>query len=231
MYRVLICDDDKAIVDSIEIYLKHEGYEVIKAYDGIDAINKVKENEIHCMILDIMMPKMDGLMTAGKLRENYNFPIIMLSAKSEDTDKIIGLEFGADDYVTKPFDIEELKTRVDVHLKNSLKNKSTKPIDNEHFSFGGVVLNLETREVTVGENIVQLTRTEFAIFKLLITNKGRVVSKAQIINLTSEDTPDLVDSSLKVHVRNLRKKLKTITDHEFVEAIWGIGFRFVPIES
>ena len=148
MYRVLVCDDDKAIVESIEIYLKHEGYEVIKAYDGLDAISKVKENEIHCMILDIMMPKLDGLMTAGKLRESYNFPIIMLSAKSEDTDKIIGLEFGADDYVTKPYNPLELVARVKSQIRRyaylgSLEVKETQIVN------GGIVLDKESKEVTV----------------------------------------------------------------------------------
>ena len=117
MYRVLVCDDDTAIVDSIEIYLKLEGYDVIKAYDGIEALEAVKNEQIHCMILDVMMPKLDGLMTAHKLRDKYNFPIIMLSAKSEDTDKIMGLDFGADDYVTKPFNPLELMARVKSQIR------------------------------------------------------------------------------------------------------------------
>ena len=226
--KLLIVEDDQDISDILYREFSSGGFDVYRAWSGTEG-RLALTNSPDLIILDLTLPGMSGEELITYIDDDI--PVIALSSKSSTVDKIKMLKLGCVDYVTKPFDIEELKTRVDVHLKNSLKNKSTKLIDNEHFSFGGVVLNLETREVTVGENIVQLTRTEFAIFKLLITNKGRVVSKAQIINLTSEDTPDLVDSSLKVHVRNLRKKLKTITDHEFVEAIWGIGFRFVPIES
>ncbi len=174
MYRVLVCDDDKAIVDSIEIYLKLEGYEVLKAYDGIEAIEKVRQEQIHCMILDVMMPKLDGLMTAHKIRDNYNFPIIMLSAKSEDTDKIMGLDFGADDYVTKPFNPLELMARVKSQIRRyamlgSLQVRESLIVN------GGITLDTDTKEVTVDGEPIKLTAREYGILEFLMMNTGKEV--------------------------------------------------------
>lgn len=225
MYRVLICDDDKAIVDSIEIYLTHEGYEVIKAYDGIDAINKVKENEIHCMILDIMMPKLDGLMTAGRLRENYNFPIIMLSAKSEDTDKIIGLEFGADDYVTKPFNPLELMARVKSQIRRYAYLGSLDVKESQLVS-GGLVLDKETAEVTVDGTPVHLTAREFGILKFLMENAGRVLSSSQIYEAVWNEPAFSVERTITVHIKNIRGKIEiNPKDPKYIKVVYGLGYK------
>ena len=225
MYRVLICDDDKAIVDSIEIYLKHEGYEVIKAYDGIDAINKVKENEIHCMILDIMMPKMDGLMTAGKLRENYNFPIIMLSAKSEDTDKIIGLEFGADDYVTKPFNPLELMARVKSQIRRYAYLGSLE-IRESQLVCGGLVLDKDSKEVTVDGTPVHLTAREFGILQYLMENSGRVLSGNQIYEAVWNEPAFGVERIITVHIKNIRSKIEiNPKEPKYIKVVYGLGYK------
>lgn len=225
MYRVLICDDDKAIVDSIEIYLKHEGYEVIKAYDGIDAINKVKENEIHCMILDVMMPKMDGLMTAGKLRESYNFPIIMLSAKSEDTDKIIGLEFGADDYVTKPFNPLELMARVKSQIRRYAYLGSLE-IRESQLVCGGLVLDRDSKEVTVDGTPVHLTAREFGILQYLMENSGRVLSGNQIYEEVWNEPAFGVERIITVHIKNIRSKIEiNPKEPKYIKVVYGLGYK------
>lgn len=225
MYRVLICDDDKAIVDSIEIYLKHEGYEVIKAYDGIDAINMVKENEIHCMILDIMMPKMDGLMTAGKLRESYNFPIIMLSAKSEDTDKIIGLEFGADDYVTKPFNPLELMARVKSQIRRYAYLGSL-AIRESQLVRGGLVLDRDSKEVTVDGTPVHLTAREFGILQYLMENSGRVLSGNQIYEAVWNEPAFGVERIITVHIKNIRSKIEiNPKEPKYIKVVYGLGYK------
>lgn len=225
MYRILVCDDDKAIVDSIEIYLRHDGYEVIKAYDGIDALNKVKENEIHCMILDIMMPKLDGLMTAGKIRENYNFPIIMLSAKSEDTDKIIGLEFGADDYVTKPFNPLELAARVKSQIRRyaylgSLEKKESRIVN------GGLVLDKESKEVTVDGEPVHLTAREFGIIQYLLENCGKVLSSGQIYEAVWNEPAFSVERTVTVHIKNIRSKIEiNPKEPKYIKVVYGLGYK------
>lgn len=225
MYRVLICDDDKAIVESIEIYLKHEGYDVIKAYDGIDAINKVKENEVHCMILDVMMPKLDGLMTAGKLRESYNFPIIMLSAKSEDTDKIIGLEFGADDYVTKPYNPLELVARVKSQIRRyaylgSLEVKESQLVN------GGLVLDRESKEVTVDGTAIRFTAREFGIIQYLMENAGKVLSSSQIYEAVWQEPAFSVERTVTVHIKNIRSKIEiNPRDPKYIKVIYGLGYK------
>ncbi len=225
MYRVLICDDDKAIVDSIEIYLKLEGYEVLKAYDGIEAIETVKSNEIHCMILDIMMPKLDGLMTAHKLRGTYNFPIIMLSAKSEDTDKIAGLEFGADDYVTKPFNPLELMARVKSQIRRyamlgSMKIKETQLVT------GGLSLDTETKEVTVDGEAVKLTAREYGILEYLMQNMGKVLSSAQIYEAVWNEAAYSVERTVTVHIKNIRSKIEiNPKDPQYLKVVYGLGYK------
>ncbi len=225
MYRVLVCDDDKAIVDSIEIYLRHEGYDVIKAYDGFEAIDKVKENEIHCMILDIMMPKLDGLMTAGKLRKEYNFPIIMLSAKSEDTDKIIGLEFGADDYVTKPFNPLELMARVKSQIRRYAYLGSLEVRDSQ-LVCGGLVLDRDTKEVTVDGSAVHLTARELGILQYLMENAGRVISSSQIYEAVWNEPAFSVERVITVHIKNIRSKIEiNPKEPKYIKVVYGLGYK------
>lgn len=225
MYRVLVCDDDKTIVDSIEIYLRHEGYDVIKAYDGIEAISRVKENEIHCMILDIMMPKLDGLMTAGRLRKEYNFPIIMLSAKSEDTDKIIGLEFGADDYVTKPFNPLELMARVKSQIRRYAYLGSLEVRDSQ-LVCGGLVFDRDTKEVTVDGSAVHLTARELGILQYLMENAGRVISSSQIYEAVWNEPAFSVERVITVHIKNIRSKIEiNPKEPKYIKVVYGLGYK------
>lgn len=226
MYRILVCDDDRAIVESIAIYLKHEGYEVIKAYNGIEAIEKVREiREIHCMILDIMMPGLDGLATAGKLRESFNFPIIMLSAKSEDTDKIAGLDYGADDYVTKPFNPMELMARVKSQIRRyaylgSLEKKDDKLIT------GGLVLDTLAKEVTVDGENVKLTAIEYKIIEYLMQNMGRIVSSESIYEAVWNEPAFGIEKTVTVHIRNIRSKIEIDPKApEYLKVVYGLGYK------
>ncbi len=229
MYTVLVCDDDKAIVESLEIYLKIEGYNVLKAYDGIGAIDTVKNNEIHCMILDIMMPRLDGLVTAHKLREFYNFPIIMLSAKSEDTDKIAGLEFGADDYVTKPFNPLELMARVKSQIRRyamlgSLKIKETQLVT------GGLTLDKETKEVTVDGEAIKLTAREYGILEFLMENMGKVFSSAQIYEAVWNDPAYSIERTVTVHIKNIRSKIEiNPKEPQYLKVVYGLGYKIEKI--
>ena len=229
MYRVLVCDDDKAIVDSIEIYLKLEGYEVIKAHDGIEALELVKNNKIHCMILDIMMPNLDGLMTAHKLRESYNFPIIMLSAKSEDTDKITGLEFGADDYVTKPFNPLELMARVKSQIRRFAMLGSME-IKEAQLVTGGLALDTETKSVTLDGENVRLTAREFGILEFLMQNMGKVLSSAQIYEAVWNEPAFSVERTITVHIRNIRSKIEiNPKDPKYLKVVYGLGYKIEKI--
>ena len=225
MYRVLVCDDDKAIVESIEIYLKLEGYEVIKAHDGIEALELVKSNKIHCMILDIMMPNLDGLMTAHKLRESYNFPIIMLSAKSEDTDKITGLEFGADDYVTKPFNPLELMARVKSQIRRYTTLGSME-IKEGVITTGGLSLDTMAKELTLDGEPVKLTATEYGIISVLMENLGRVLSTGQIYEAVWDEPACYAEKTVTVHIRRIREKIEiNPKDPKYLKVVWGIGYK------
>ena len=225
MYRVLVCDDDKAIVDSIEIYLKLEGYDVIKAHDGIEALELVRSNKIHCMILDIMMPNLDGLMTAHKLRESYNFPIIMLSAKSEDTDKITGLEFGADDYVTKPFNPLELMARVKSQIRRYTTLGSME-IKEGVITTGGLSLDTMAKELTLDGEPVKLTATEYGIISVLMENLGRVLSTGQIYEAVWDEPACYAEKTVTVHIRRIREKIEiNPKDPKYLKVVWGIGYK------
>ena len=178
MYNILVVDDDKEIVESIEIYLKNEGFNIFKAYNGIEALETLIEKEIHLILMDIMMPKLDGIKATIKIREEKNIPIILVSAKSEDTDKIMGLNIGADDYITKPFNLLELIARVKSNLRRyvTLGNYNNDNFNKDLLKSGGLELNIETKEVKVDGEIVKITPIEFKILKLLLSNKGRVFS-------------------------------------------------------
>ncbi len=229
MYNVLICDDDVAILDSVEIYLNLEGYNVIRAENGIQAIKAVAENELHCMILDIMMPEMDGLNTTLRLREQDNIPIILLSAKSEDTDKITGLSFGADDYVTKPFNPLELMARVKSQIRRYTSLGSIQTSESVIIT-GGLVLDTEAKTVTLDGEDVKLTATEYGIVEYLMQNMGRVLSTGQIYEAVWNEPSYATEKTVTVHIRRIREKIEiNPKEPKYIKVVWGIGYKMEKI--
>ena len=227
MYNILVVDDDKEIVGAIEIYLKKEGYNILKAYNGEEALNIVNSNEIHLIILDIMMPKKDGLETLEEIRKTKTIPVILLSAKSEDYDKIGGLNSGADDYITKPFNPLELIARVNSVLRRyvsfgSLKSEEGKNI----YSTGGLVVNDDTKKVTVDGKEVKLTATEFNILKFLLANKGKVYSIPQIYENVWNEEGFGAENIIAVHIRHIREKIEiNPKEPRYLKVIWGVGYK------
>lgn len=223
--NILVVDDDRDIVDSIAIFLSGEGYEVIKAYDGLEALDALSETTIHLMILDIMMPKLDGIKTLMKLRETKNIPVILLSAKSEDADKILGLTAGADDYVTKPFNPSELVARVKSQLRRYTTLGSIAKQDGE-IVIDGLCLNTENKTVTVDGEDVHLTRIEYKILEFLAKNRGRVYSAEDIYsNVWNEETV-VGDNTIAVHVRHIREKIEiNPKEPKYLKVVWGIGYK------
>ncbi len=229
MYRVLVCDDDDAILNSIETFLRLEGYEVLKAKNGIEAVGLVRSNEVHCVILDIMMPQMDGLSATLKMREQYNFPIILLSAKSEDTDKIAGLSFGADDYVTKPFNPLELMARVKSQIRRYVSFGSLQKSETQ-ISTGGLTLDTDTREVTLDGEPVRLTAREYGILEYLMINMGRVLSTAQIYEGVWNEPSFTTEKTVTVHIKKIREKIEiNPKDPKYLKVVWGIGYKVEKI--
>ncbi len=225
MEKVLVCDDDKAILDSIEIYLKLEGYEVLKAEDGIQALKIIEENEIHCLVLDIMMPKLDGLQTTLKIREKHNFPIIMLSAKSEDTDKITGLGFGADDYVTKPFNPLELVARVKSQIRRYVSFSGFVKKDSQLVT-GGLIVDTDAKTVTVDGEEVKLTAREYLILEYLCKNMGRVLSSSQIYEAVWNEPSFRTEKTVTVHIKNIREKIEiNPKDPKYIKVVYGLGYK------
>ncbi len=226
MANILICDDDKEIVEAIEIYLLQEGYQIFKAYDGEQAIEVLKKEEIHLLIIDIMMPKLDGIHATLKIREYSSIPIIILSAKSEDADKILGLNIGADDYVTKPFNPLELVARVKSHLRRytSLGNLNTE--NNLLYVVGGLCMNDETKEVTVDGEPVKLTPIEYNILLLLVKNQGRVFSINQIYESIWNEDAIGADNTVAVHIRHIREKIEiNPREPRYLKVVWGVGYK------
>ena len=223
--NILVVDDDREIVDSIGIFLSGEGYKVFKAYDGIEALDALSENEIHLMILDIMMPKLDGIKTLMKLRESRNIPVILLSAKSEDADKILGLTAGADDYVTKPFNPSELVARVKSQLRRYTTLRSIGK-QNSEIVVDGLVVNTEKKTVKVDGEDVRLTPIEYKILELLVRNRGRVFSAEDIYsNVWNEETV-VSDNTIAVHVRHIREKIEiNPKEPKYLKVVWGIGYK------
>ena len=226
MTNILVCDDDKEIVDAIEIYLLQEGYNVLKAYDGEMAIKMLKEHDVKLLIMDIMMPKLDGIHATLKSREYSGIPIMILSAKSEDTDKILGLNIGADDYVTKPFNPLELVARVKSNLRRYTTLGSLNVDNNAIFQVGGLVMNDETKEVTVDGEPVKLTPIEYNILLLLVKNAGRVFSIDQIYeNIWNEEAIG-ADNTVAVHIRHIREKIEiNPKDPRYLKVVWGVGYK------
>lgn len=226
METVLVCDDDIAILESIEIYLKAEGFNVLKAESGEQALNIIAQNEIQCLVLDIMMPGIDGLQTTLKIREQKkNFPIIMLSAKSEDTDKIAGLGFGADDYVTKPFNPLELVARVKLQIRRyvSFSGFVQKA---EQIVTGGLILDTEAKTVSVDGEPVRLTAREYMILEYLCKNMGRVLSAAQIYEAVWNEPAFRTEKTVTVHIKNIREKIEiNPKDPKYIKVVYGLGYK------
>ncbi|MBO5093711.1 MAG: response regulator transcription factor [Lachnospiraceae bacterium] len=228
MANILVCDDDKAIVEAIEIYLVQEGYQVFKAYDGLEALKILESEEIHLLIMDVMMPRLDGIHATLKIREKYSIPIIILSAKSEDADKILGLNIGADDYVTKPFNPLELTARVKSHLRRYTKLGSIGGAEEaaQVYRAGGLVINDVTKEVTVDEEPVKLTPIEYNILLLLVKNQGKVFSINQIYeNIWNEEAIG-ADNTVAVHIRHIREKIEiNPKEPRYLKVVWGVGYK------
>ena len=235
MYNILVVDDDKEIVNAIEIYLSQEGYNIIKAYDGEEALEKLKENEIHLIILDIMMPNKDGIETLQEIRKDKTIPVIMLSAKSEDYDKISGLNTGADDYVTKPFNPLELIARVKSNIRRYVdfgNSKISNKKNNEKvLSTGALEINDETKQVTVDGKEIKLTATEYNILKFLLENKGKVYSIEQIYENVWNEESYGAENIIAVHIRHIREKIEiNPKEPKYLKVIWGIGYKVEDIK-
>lgn len=225
--NILVCDDDKEIVRAIGIYLKNEGYRVLEAYDGIEALDILRKEEIHLIIMDIMMPQMDGMQATVRIREEKNIPIIMLSAKSEDYDKIGGLGAGADDYVTKPFNPMELIARVKSQLRRyTTLGSMNQPRNEKTFQSGGLILNDDTKEVTVDGTEVRLTPTEYRILALLTANAGRVYTIYQIYDAVWEEPAFNPENTVAVHIRHIREKIEiNPKEPRYLKVVWGTGYK------
>ncbi len=227
MYNILICDDEKDIVEALNIYLSSEGFNIIKAYNGAQALEAVEKEDIHLVLMDIMMPEMDGITTMTKLRQKSNIPVILLTAKSEDTDKILGLNVGADDYVTKPFNPVELIARVKAQLRrymtlgggNVTEKKDT-------YMVGGIILDDKSKKVVVDGEEVNLTPTEYYILKLFMENPGKVYSPKDIYKEVWKDIPLGSEGTVAVHIRHLREKIEiNPSEPRHLKVVWGQGYK------
>ena len=231
MYNILVVDDDKEIVESIEIYLRNEGYKVFKAYDELEALDILTNEEIHLILMDIMMPKLDGIKATIKIRQEKNIPIILVSAKGEDTDKILGLNIGADDYITKPFNLLELIARVKSNLRRYMNfgnfNNETRE---DVLRSGGLELNTSTKEVKVDGNQVKVTPIEYRILELLLRNKGRVFSIDEIYEKVWKEESFNVENTVAVHIRRIREKIEiNPKEPRYLKVVWGIGYKIEKI--
>ena len=227
MFKILVCDDDKEIVEAIEIYLTQEGYEVLKAYDGEEAIQTLKKEHVDLLIMDVMMPRLDGIRATLKIREENSLPIIILSAKSEDADKILGLNIGADDYVTKPFNPLELVARAKSQLRRYTQLGSTVQDEKkEVYEVGGLSINDELKEVTVDGESVRLTPIEYNILLLLVKNQGKVFSIDQIYeNIWNEEAIG-ADNTVAVHIRHIREKIEiNPKEPRYPKVVWVVGYK------
>ncbi len=227
MQKILVCDDDREIVEAISIYLSGEGYEILRAYDGNEALEIMEKTPVDLLIVDVMMPGLDGIRTTLKIRETSSIPIIILSAKSEDNDKILGLNIGADDYLTKPFNPLELVARVKSQLRRytELGNMDTR--DNSHlFGVGDLQINDETKEVTVSGNPVKLTPIEYNILLLLVRNAGKVFSIDEIYEKIWNEEAIGADNTVAVHIRHIREKIEiNPREPRYLKVVWGVGYK------
>ena len=232
MYNILVCDDDKEIVEAIEIYLSQEGYRILKAYDGMQALKLLETEDVHLLILDVMMPRLDGIHATLKIREKHSIPIIILSAKSEDVDKILGLNVGADDYVTKPFNPLELVARAKSQRRRYTQLGGTAKEESETiYETGGLRMNDDLKEVTVDGEPVKLTPIEYNILKLLMRNQGRVFSIGQIYESIWNEEAIGADNTVAVHIRHIREKIEiNPKDPRYLKVVWGVGYKIEKLE-
>lgn len=230
MYSILICDDERDIVSALKIYLEAEGYRTVCAYSGTQALKALENEEIHLVLMDIMMPEMDGISAMAKLREKSNVPVILLTAKNEDTDKILGLNVGADDYVTKPFNPVELLARVRSQLRRYMLLGGSAAA--EELVNGGLALNDKSKEFTVDGEPISLTPTEFEILRLLMRHPGEVFRPADIYRQVWRDQPYGAESTVAVHIRHIREKIEIDpSDPRYVKAVWGQGYKMERVKK
>lgn len=226
MSKILVCDDDKEIVEAIDIYLSQEGFEVCKAYDGEEALKILKNEDVELLVIDVMMPRLDGIRATLKIREQNNIPIIILSAKSEDADKILGLNVGADDYMTKPFNPLELVARVKSQLRRYTRLGSTSAGGQAVYSTGGLTVNDDLKEVTVDGEPVKLTPIEYNILLFLVKNQGKVFSIDQIYERIWNENAIGVDNTVAVHIRHIREKIEiNPKEPRYLKVVWGVGYK------
>lgn len=228
MQKILVCDDDKQIVEAISIYLAGEGYQVIKAFDGYDVLKILEKENVDLIILDVMMPGLDGIRTTLKIREKSSIPIIILSAKGEDTDKILGLNIGADDYITKPFNPLEMVARVKSQLRRytQLGNMNEQSKGEAIYSCGGLVINDDTKEVSVDGELVKLTPIEYNILLLLVRNAGKVFSIDEIYTSIWNEEAIGADNTVAVHIRHIREKIEINSRKpKYLKVVWGVGYK------
>ena len=225
MYHILVCDDEKDIVSALKIYLTADGYEVYCAYNGKETLDVLEKEEIHLVLMDIMMPQMDGITAMTKIRETSNVPVILLTAKGEDTDKVLGLTVGADDYVTKPFNPVELQARVKSQLRRYMQLGGGN-IKKDTLSIAGIELDDRTKQVTLDGEVVSLTRTEYDILKLLMEHPGQVFSPNQIYEEVWKDNPYGTENTVAVHIRHLREKVEyNPAEPRYLKVVWGRGYK------
>jgi len=231
VYNILICDDDKDIVSALDIYLSSEGYRTVRAYDGLEALRAVEENEIHLILMDVMMPGLDGIRTTARLREKYNIPIILLTAKSEDADKILGLNIGADDYITKPFNPIEVIARVKSQLRRYTTLGGQQRTDGTpKLRNGGICMDDAAKAVTVDGEPAALTPIEYNILKLLLSHPGQVFSTGQIYEQVWNDPALGSENTVAVHIRHLREKLEiNPAEPRYIKVVWGLGYKMEKI--
>ena len=226
-YKIMLVDDEPAILDLLERALNIEGfYNITKIDNGLSAVTTCREMEPDVMVLDVMLPDIDGYEVCKQIREFSHCPVLFLSSKNDELDKILGLAVGGDDYVTKPFELRELLARIAVQLRLRPASAASSVL-----TLGGLSMDSDTHTVTASGSEVHLTRTEYAILKLLLKNPSQVITKSLLLDRISEDTPDCTDNSLKMHVSNLRRKLREADGKDYIEAVWGIGFKMRSEET
>ena len=227
MYNILVCDDEKDIVAALKIYLESEGYGVIEAFNGREALGRLRENEVHLVLMDIMMPVMDGLSAMAALRRVSNVPVILLTAKGEDTDKVLGLNVGADDYITKPFNVVEMLARVRSQLRRYMQLGGGMGAASGVLEIGGICLDDKRKKVAVDGDEVYLTPTEYDILRLLMQNADQVFSPREIYQRVWQDEPYGAESTVAVHIRHLREKVEiNPAEPRYIKAVWGQGYKF-----